>query len=153
MGALFLDLGVRTGWAYKGDEDVVKSGVEYFPVPKGFDRFSTAGKRFLRFYTWLNTLLDDFGDVDSVVYELVEGNRGSMASYAYGGFMAILMMVCQSRGIVYSGLPVRTLKKRMTGHGDSNKHAMMEAVRMAGYDFNDDNEADALALLIVMCYK
>lgn len=153
MGILFLDLGVRTGWAYKGDGDVVKSGVEYFPLPFHSDIYSRAGTRFFKFHKWLQKILDELGDVDHVVYELVQGHRGAHASNAYGGFMAILTMECHGRSIVYQALPAKTLKKRMTGRGDANKQHMMEAVRMHGYDFNDDNEADALALLIVTCYK
>lgn len=153
MGVLFLDLGIRTGWAYKGPEDVVKSGVEYFPLPIQVDIYSRGGTRFLKFHTWLKKILDELGDVTHVVYELVQGHRGATASNAYGGFMAILTMECHARSIVYQALPAKTLKKLMTGRGDANKQDMMEAVRQHGYDFNDDNEADALALMIVTCYK
>lgn len=153
MGMLCLDLGVHMGWAYKGNDGTVKSGVVYFPLPRFVDTYSSAGIRFSKFRRWLEGVFDTYPDIDCLVYELVQGHRGAYPSHAYGGFLAILTMICHERNIPYSAIPAMKLKRLMTGSGASNKFKMMEAVQEHGYDFSDDNEADALALLIVMCDK
>ena len=41
-----------------------------------------------------------------------------------------------------------TIKKHATGKGNANKDQMIGAVRMRGHTPADDNEADAIALLL-----
>ena len=43
--------------------------------------------------------------------------------------------------------PVGTIKRHVTGKGNADKQAVIEAVRKLGFAPADDNEADALALL------
>ena len=44
-------------------------------------------------------------------------------------------------------MPVGTIKRHVTGKGNADKEAVIEAVRRLGFAPADDNEADALALL------
>jgi Holliday junction resolvasome RuvABC endonuclease subunit len=44
-------------------------------------------------------------------------------------------------------VPVGTIKRHATGRGNADKDAVIAAVRALGFNPEDDNEADALALL------
>ena len=59
----------------------------------------------------------------------------------------------EDKNIPYSGVPVGTIKKHVTGKGNANKQAIINAVRGLGFDPRDDNEADALALLDLITKK
>ena len=48
----------------------------------------------------------------------------------------------------YQGVPVGTIKRFATGKGNADKAAMIAAMRARGYLPADDNEADAIALLL-----
>jgi len=52
------------------------------------------------------------------------------------------------RGVPYQGVPVGTIKKFLTGQGNANKQAMIDAARRRGFSPADDNEADAIAILL-----
>ena len=45
-------------------------------------------------------------------------------------------------------MPVGTIKRFITGRGNADKAAVMSAVRERGYSPADDNEADAIAILL-----
>ena len=50
--------------------------------------------------------------------------------------------------IAYQGVPVGTIKRHITGKGNADKAAVIAAVRARGFNPIDDNEADALAILL-----
>jgi len=62
--------------------------------------------------------------------------------------MAVLTAWAELRGVPYQGVPVGTIKKHATGKGNANKQAMIEAARANGFSPKDDNEADAIAILL-----
>ena len=103
--------------------------------------------RYLRFKRWLTEL--DFGapGVEAVFFEEVRRHAGVDAAHAYGGFLAHLTAWCEDHFCPYQGVPVGTIKKHATGHGNADKAAMVAAMQAKGYPVTDDNEADALALL------
>jgi Holliday junction resolvasome RuvABC endonuclease subunit len=45
-------------------------------------------------------------------------------------------------------VPVGTIKRFIAGKGNADKKAVIEAVRARGFRPNDDNEADAIAILL-----
>ena len=61
--------------------------------------------------------------------------------------MATLTSWCEHHQIPYQGIPVGTIKKHITGKGNANKQAIINAVKALGFNPIDDNEADAIALL------
>ena len=85
--------------------------------------------------------------IDSVYFEEVRRHVGVDAAHAYGGFLAHLTAWCEHHGIPYEGVPVGTIKKFVTGKGNADKAAVITAIRRLGYAPEDDNEADALAIL------
>ena len=46
------------------------------------------------------------------------------------------------------GRPVGTIKRFIAGKGNADKTAVIEAVRARGFNPADDNEADAIAILL-----
>ena len=72
----------------------------------------------------------------------------SDAAHLYGGFLAHLSAWCEEHAIAYQGVPVGTIKRYATGKGNADKAAMVSAMRARGFAPADDNEADALALLL-----
>jgi len=99
--------------------------------------------RYLRFRKYLTEVIDSTVPT-AVFYEEVRRHMGVDASHVYGGIVAILAEVCESRGIPYEAIPVGTIKKFATGKGNASKEAMMSAAadRWPGWT-GDDNEADA----------
>ena len=138
-----LDLGQRTGWAVRAPDGVITSGTAEFRP----GRFESGGMPYLRFRAWLWDLDGTAGGVGAVYFEEVVAHRGVAASHAYGGFLTHLTAWADTRQIPYAGVPVGTIKRHITGRGNADKAAVIAAVRRLGFDPEDDNEADALALL------
>ena len=88
------------------------------------------------------------GGVGTVYFEEVRRHVGVDAAHCYGGFLATLTAWCEHHVIAYAGVPVGTIKRHATGNGRADKAAMVEAMRRRGHAPADDNEADALALLL-----
>ena len=110
--------------------------------------------RYLRFRRWLDELLATTAPkgaasgLDAVYFEEVRRHLGVDAAHAYGGFLATLTSWCELQKIPYQGVPVGTIKRHVTGKGNAGKSEMVLAMRARGYLVADDNEADALAVLV-----
>ena len=75
-------------------------------------------------------------------------HAGTDAAHVYGGLLAGLTAWCEQQAIAYQGVPVGTIKRFATGKGNADKAAMIAAIRARGFNPADDNEADALAILL-----
>ena len=140
---LALDLGQRTGWAVRSRDGAIASGVQEFRP----GRFEGGGMIWLRFRAWLQEVDETSGGVGVVVFEEVRRHLGTSAAHAFGGYLAHLTAWAEANKIPYQGVPVGTIKRHITGKGNADKQAVIEAVRKLGFQPADDNEADALALL------
>jgi hypothetical protein len=141
---LALDLGSTTGWALRnGRCRILHSTAEFRPT-----RFEGGGMRYLRFERWLDDTLKIAGGIDAVYFEEVRRHLGTDASHIYGGFLATLTAWCEQQGIPYSGVPVGTWKRHACGKGNADKQAVIAAIRERGFEPADDNEADAIAILL-----
>lgn len=140
---LALDLGTTTGWAMRLADGVVASGTMEFRS----GRYEGGGMRFLRFRSWLDHLLDGAKTIDLIHFEEVRRHAGTDAAHIYGGFLAHLSAWCELKHIPYQGVPVGTIKRHATGKGNAGKDAVIAAMRARGFNPEDDNEADALAVL------
>lgn len=141
---LALDLGSTTGWAVRTARCRILHGTAEFRP----SRYDGGGMRYLRFGKWLDQTLDVTGGIDAVYFEEVRRHAGTDAAHIYGGFLAALTSWCEQRGIAYQGVPVGTIKRYATGKGNADKAAMIAAVRERGFEAADDNEADAIAILL-----
>ncbi|MBP8789521.1 MAG: hypothetical protein KBH41_19065 [Azonexus sp.] len=140
---LALDLGTTTGWAVLADGTITSGSQSFKP-----QRFEGGGMRFLKFKRWLFDMsCCGTYPLDAVYFEEVRRHAGVDAAHAYGGFMAHLMAWCEHHDIPYQGVPVGTIKKHATGKGNAGKSEMLASAQSRGFNPEDDNEADALALL------
>jgi Holliday junction resolvasome RuvABC endonuclease subunit len=141
-----LDLGTTTGWAMaelRLGSHLISSGIQSFKP----QRYEGGGMRYLRFRRWLDTLAGDGQKLDACYYEEVRRHAATDAAHVYGGLLATLSSWCEANSVPYSGVPVGTIKRHATGKGNAGKAMVIEAMKAAGHSPQDDNEADALALL------
>lgn len=143
MKILALDLGTSTGWAMQTEQKTVIGGTQSFKP----GRFDGGGMRYLKFTNWLNEMHRLMDGIQAVYFEEVRRHMGVDAAHAYGGFLAHLTAWCEYHKIPYSGVPVGTIKKHATGKGNAGKDEMIAAARKRGFEPQDDNHADAIAIL------
>lgn len=141
---LALDLGTSTGWALQTGDDFISSGTASFK----HTRFDGGGMRFLRFRRWLEQLDFDAGPIEAIHFEEVRRHVGTDAAHVYGGLLAVLSAWCEEHLVAYQGVPVGTIKQFITGKGNADKAAVIAAVQAKGFAPADDNEADAIAILL-----
>jgi len=139
---LCLDLGKTMGWA------VCKSGSIFSGIEKLHgNRFSGGGMPFLKFRQWLDSLKCNGETFHAIYFEEVRRHLGVDAAHVYGGFLATLTAWCEDQEVPYQGVSVATIKKHATGKGNAKKPEIIDAMQKKGFNPQDDNEADALALL------
>jgi len=141
---LAIDLGTTTGWALRSTGGLITSGTVSFRP----SRYDGGGMRYLRFQNWLAEMDRLSGPIATIFYEEIRRHAGTDAAHVYGGLMATLTSWAELRSVPYQGVPVGTIKRFATGKGNANKVAMMEAARKRGFSPADDNEADAIAILL-----
>ena len=141
---LALDLGTSTGWALQAGDEFITSGT----VSLKHTRFDGGGMRFLRFRRWLEQLDLDAGPIEAIHFEEVRRHVGTDAAHVYGGLLAVLSAWCEEHLVAYQGVPVGTIKQFITGKGNADKAAVIAAVQAKGFAPADDNEADAIAILL-----
>jgi Holliday junction resolvasome RuvABC endonuclease subunit len=142
MNILALDLGSATGYAIEKDGKII-SGVKKLRHDK-----HASGVRALDFHRWLTQTIQEHS-IDRVYFERVYVHSGTEAAHLYGYFMHTLAAVCEEQCIKCVGLSVGTIKKFMTGKGNATKEEMIMAARLRGFDPKTDDEADALAILLL----
>jgi hypothetical protein len=141
---LALDLGSTLGWGVRLADGTITSGTATFRP----GRFEGGGMGWLRFRRWLDSMAASAAPLGSIVFEEVRRHAGTTAAHVYGGFLAHLTAWCEGVGVPYQGVPVGTIKRFATGKGNAGKDAVIAAMRARGFAPADDNEADALALLL-----
>ena len=139
MKVLAIDSGTKTGWAV--NEDPIISGIQDFSLKRG----ESSGMRFLAFRAWLKKMVEDTKP-QMIIYELAH-HRGGYTTEVCVGFTTSIQTICAEANIEYVALHSATLKKFATGKGNAGKEDMMVAATRKGWNFHDDNEADALWLL------
>lgn len=142
MNVLALDLGTKTGYAYRCDGKTIVSGTINLAGRRG----DSGGMKFINWRAALSNLLFE---VDLVAYEDVKHHTGVEAAHCYGGLKAMLLEECDRRKIPYQSFTPGQIKKHATGKGNADKMAMMSAAAHKWPDqpVIDDNHSDALWLL------
>lgn len=148
MRILAFDLATKCGWAFKEESKRAKHGTESLENKK----WDGAGMRFVKFIKFVHDLLEKYKP-ELVVFEGVRRHRGTDAAHIYGGFMATLQTICESNNVPYTAYGVTEIKKFWTGQGYADKQAMINVATDRGYNPEDDNAADALAILFFALEK
>ena len=81
-------------------------------------------------------------------FEEIRRHAGTDAAHVFGGLLATLTAWCEERGIPYQGVAVGSWKKHACGKGNASKDEVIAAMRERGFEPADDNEADAIAILL-----
>lgn len=145
MKILALDLGTKTGWAFRLEDGSIKSGVVLFDFDK---RIEGGGVRYWRFSEWLKEMCSEH-NFDIIVFEEVRRHTATHAAHVYGGFLASLQSYCDGYNQTpYTSFGVKTIKLFITGKGNASKEEVIRAVKKRGLEPKDDNEADAIAILL-----
>lgn len=145
MAILALDMATVLGWAVAYGPDDIASGVMEFRQ----GRHEGGGMRWLRFKKWLMEMRETCGPIEAIYYEEVRAHTATDAAHIYGGFLSAVTAFGEQYSIPYKGIPVGTIKRATTGSGAACKTAMVAAIRARGFAPADDNEADALAILLL----
>lgn len=141
MAVLALDLGTTTGFALWTDGAITSGSWDMKPK-----RYEGSGMRYVRFTGMLNDMHAAVG-ITYIVFEEVRRHKGADAAHVYGGFMSHLQAWCEQRGVPLEAYPVGAIKKHWTGNGNASKDMMLDEAKRRGFAPEDDNEADALAML------
>lgn len=139
---LALDLATRCGYALRTARCIVSGTADFAER-----RNETRGGRLWRFQQWVA----DFHaaqPLSLIAYEKVQGHMRGAAQTCFAQFEGVLLAWAAKREVPVRSVNPKTLKRVITGTGNADKAQMMEAVRGHGYTPADDNEGDALAVLI-----
>lgn len=145
IGGLYaLDLGTRTGWAcaLPGAEPV--HGHIRLPADRGDGAFFSAFRRFLLDHITVHA-------PRLIVYEapLITASATSMATvFRLFGLAAHTVEMAHIREVRCEPANNATVKKFVTDNGRAKKPEVMDAIRARGWSPDDENEADALAVLL-----
>jgi len=166
---LALDLGTRTGWAILHVDGRVAHGVVEFRAGEH------PGHRFSALRLWLSGIHKKSGPIGLIVYELVQfsgaGAQTQHGAQLYGGWKATVDAWASLNVVPIEAVPVATLKKFITGSGNAPKDdagrlrmdarraakgwapyagiTVAEGIAQQGFTPRDNNDADALGLLMV----
>jgi crossover junction endodeoxyribonuclease RuvC len=155
---LSLDLGSACGWA------VVIDGIgEIRPrTTSGTWDCHRAGhedeaEQFMKFWSYLvetKARLDKMGvRLREVRFERVDfipqQRTGPAAVHLWGAWWGLVLFWCRRNRIAHKGIPVATIKKRVTGSGKGSKDQVRQAVRARGFNPGTLDESDALAIAII----
>lgn len=137
MKTLALDTGHKTGWAlFDEHSNLIDSGV--MVIDNTHD-----GKCFADFEQALAILLTECSPNNIVLEQPVF--RGANTRRLWG-FVSIVQMMAHKRNIPYDEKNIRSIKKFITGNGNAKKQEIGQCLNDMGYTFEDDNEADAIAI-------
>lgn len=138
MKILGLDIATITGWALSDGS----SGIFSIAPRKG----ESIGTRYMALRKKLNGIIEKHPDLKLVAYERAL-MRGYSASYA-AGYTAVVQEWCATHGIEHTSIMPVSVKKFITGKGNASKEEVIAAVQKRGFTPIDDNEGDAIAIML-----
>lgn len=149
MRVLAIDCGTTSGAAF--------DGVDGRPVAQTWRGAAHAldpdefGPRYTAFRQWIEDLIN-VARPDLIAFEaplVLHGSRtmtNPNTARVLLGLAAIAEQVADAYGIRCCEVHVSTIKKFWTGTGRAEKSAMVARCRQLGWQVQNDNEADAMAL-------
>ena len=143
---LALDLMSNLGYCCRADDGSLHYGTETFLSKQR----SSDGLRYLKFRNWLKQMHETIRP-SIVFFEEVRGfppKNCGRDSRVYYAFESHLLSFCESARLDHQGVTPGTIKKFIAGHGNASKKDVMLAVQTQGYRPGDDNQSDAIALLL-----
>lgn len=162
---LALDLGTLCGFAVGAADDsgkpsvVVRGSWDFSftaaekkanKLPPGRRHFDGGGARYAKFEARLAKLHAAM-PFEAIFFEEIRRHKGVIAAQVHGGLLATMQAWAdrQDPPVPYRGVTVQAIKSYATGKGNASKGEMLLAVERLGFPCDDDNEADAVALLLL----
>lgn len=141
---LALDIAMRTGFAYR-ENGVVKFGV------RDFREWNVDyGLLGVKFEDWLARIFTAIEPAHLAMEKPFFSKATANAGELLHGMAWEAGKMAYSRGVPYTKHAPPTIKKFITGHGFAKKPEVIAAIRNLGHDVQDDNAADAVALLLMV---
>lgn len=151
---LALDLGTKTGWALLNREGIVVSGT--LVLAKAKEIKEQNGReldcRYCRLAEFVSSMVKSNG-VEVLGFEDVEFSSYTAQTQLWASLRAAVWATgCGLPSLEIEAVPVGTLKKFATGHGNATKDMMAASLKRSHPEFfigsqPDDNEVDAIHLL------
>lgn len=139
---LALDLGIDLGYCIRMDSGKYHSGCMTLKN-KNEDRY-VALIKLEKFLEKLNKK----ERITQIYIEVVNFSTTTYATQAHGSYKGEVNKWALKRMIPVEELPVRTVKKRLTGKGNASKHGMIHyAEKWIGKEIYNHNEADAIGVM------
>lgn len=133
----------KTGWLSKTADGALTSGVQDFTKKRG----ESEGMIYIRFRAWLEQMITMLRP-SVVLYEMPH-MRGAGATLLMGLETRVHEVHASIGGFEYQKVHSASIKKAVTGHGKASKEQVIEGIKgRLGRDPIDDNEADAVGILI-----
>lgn len=146
---LALDLGGKTGYALRHGENTVSGRWNVGPpARKKGEPKEPWRDRFQRFRDKLLEVQNSTGLLSAIVYERVEHHNGVAAAHCYAGYRLTLLNYAAQFSVPVYDFTSTQWKSLATGTGGGRKAGSLATVRALGYEPIDDNESDAICLLI-----
>lgn len=142
---LALDIATTTGWAVRLPGGVIRSGSVNLRKNTARDIRMVAREM----YFLLNVLARFYGEPDIIAFEDVKRHVAWKAAKRYWSLLTMVeyWTIEEARFVPMMPLAIHAIKIHATGRGNASKDEMMQAARAKGWQFKDDNEADALFIL------
>lgn len=142
MEFICIDIGLKTGVAWGS----LESGIDDYCEQNMRSKAKHHGAKFANFHKYFDDFFFWHDEIDFVVYEAIYRHRGARDAHAFGGYKAILQMLCYKYEKQLIEVSPAEIKKHITGKGNAKKEEVIKAVEALGYSGVTDNEADAIAM-------
>ena len=106
------------------------------------------GSVFYEYEKWLTGMLNST-KTDIIAIEGVNAGLKGSARYIITGLDCITHKIAYDRGVKRVSVSPSQVKKWLTGKGNADKAMMVEEVKKRGYNPTDDNQADAIAIMLL----
>lgn len=147
MTILALDISIRnTGWA-------VWDGSDYHWGSKSFDEYKEDyGLLFETYEKWIDNMIYLHNPYLVAMEGTYFGMKGRSA-YQLNVLNGLTHKVCYQSDINRTECNVSTIKKFLTGNGRASKQEVVDAITEKGFEVENDDEADALAVLMMTLHS
>lgn len=144
---LCIDTGAKMGWALRYNYDITSGTYSLKTTSK-----ENTGLKFEKFRLFLDETYNRCDGLYAIYYEDIAQKQYASSCIAYGGYLGILSSWCERKHVRYYPIPISSVRHNLGVTRRFNKggikRTVIETVKECGYSPKDDNEADALALMI-----
>ena len=136
---LSLDQAQKTGYAIYRKGEIIKSGTWKLPD----------NRKYIRYFELLTKTIEKYGITEIVAEDILYHPQKQSVLLALGALRGILLERCDAYDIPKpTFIMPDEIKRFATNYKYASKENMIDAIKKKGYNPVDDNEADALWLML-----